>query len=123
MPPFLTYLFDVLIGLMITAVEETARWTTAKVEAPPRTAIKDRGIRARSCSKSPQPRADEFGLRITILPHSERDRTENRRPPDGFWLSERTGESWCTGRESARPRKAFYPSKADEVAHARAQHR
>ena len=57
-----------------------------------------------------------------ILPHSERDRTENRRPPDGVWLSERTCESWRTGRESHRPRKAFYPSKANEAAHNGAQH-
>ena len=31
-------------------------------------------------------------------------------------------QSWRTGRESCRPRKAFYSSKADEVANNGAQH-
>ncbi len=59
---------------------------------------------------------------IAILPHSECDRTENRCSPNGLWLPERTGESWRIGRESRRPRKAFNPSKTDEVANSGAQH-
>ena len=97
---------------IIKGVEETANWTTAKIDA-----INALSIHNALCAQAPaqdiQPRADQSDFQAALLPYKQSDLRRHRQTANRLKLSEKVNRNRGARRNRDHQGKALCSSKAD----------